>query len=128
MGPGKSISYPLMSLKKGFLKIHFSNSACSVARTPTSFPPPQNSQKIRTNTHTNTQTNRESNFLPQTTRVLRTTKSIIFAAKLPKFSRKKIIFLNFFVIFFVENAEGESEKGEILVIFKLRYLQKKSPK
>ena len=52
VGPGKSISNPLMRLKKGFFKIHFSNSACSVARAPTSFPPPQNSRKIRTNEHT----------------------------------------------------------------------------
>ena len=55
VGPGKSISYSLMSLKKGFLKIHVSNSACSVARAPTSFPPPQNSREIRTHRQTNRQ-------------------------------------------------------------------------
>ena len=41
---------------------------------------------------------------------------------------KNIIFLNFFVIFLWKMLKGGSEKGEILVIFKLRYLQKKSPK
>ena len=35
---------------------------------------------------------------------------------------------NFFVIFLWKMLKGGSEKGEILVIFKLRYLQKKSPK
>ena len=41
---------------------------------------------------------------------------------------KKIFFLNLFVIFFWKMLKGESEKGEILIIFKLGYLQKKSPK
>ena len=41
---------------------------------------------------------------------------------------KNIIFFKFFVIFLWKMLKGGSEKGEILVIFKLRYLQKKSPK
>ena len=69
MGPWDSISYRLMRLKKDFLKIHFSNYACSVARTHPSDMPAKTLEK---SVQTNIQTHRESNFLPQTTRVLRT--------------------------------------------------------
>ena len=69
VGPGNSISYRLMRLKKDFLKIHFSNYACSVARTHPSDMPAKTLEK---SVQTYKQTHRESNFLPQTTRVLRT--------------------------------------------------------
>ena len=41
---------------------------------------------------------------------------------------KNIIFLIFFVIFLWKMLKGGSEKGEILVKFRKKYLQKKSPK
>ena len=68
MGPRDSISYRLMRLKKDFLKIHFSNYACSVAREDPSNMPAKTHEKSG---QADRQTNIQSNFLPQTTRALR---------------------------------------------------------
>ena len=53
MGPRDSISYRLMRLKKDFLKIHFSNYACSVARVhPSDMPAKTPGNLGRTNGRT----------------------------------------------------------------------------
>ena len=53
VGSGDSISYRLMRLKKDFLKIHFSNCACSVARTHPSDMPAKTLEKSgETHKHT----------------------------------------------------------------------------
>ena len=68
VGPGDSISYRLMRLKKDFLQIHFSNYACSVAREHPSYMPTKTPENLG---RTNERTNGLFNYLDQTSRALR---------------------------------------------------------
>ena len=62
--------------------------------------------------------------------IVKSIHSFLYDAKLPKILLRKKIFFFFkeFVIFLLKMLKGGSDKGEILVMFKLGYLQKKSPK